>query len=173
MNVLITGGAGFIGSRVAVSLAASGHDVTVVDCLSEQVHGQNPNFPSRLRDIRCIYGSVLNRDLMRHVLRNQEVLIHLAAETGTGQSMYRVSHYESVNIGGTATLMDILVNDRVESLSKMVVASSRAVYGEGLYNCEIHGAVYPLARSRRELDAMEFEPKCPACGGPVLVDRTP
>ena len=159
MNVLITGGAGFIGSRLARVLQAGGSTVTVLDNLSEQIHGTNATFPAGLETIaRCVVGDVRDKAVLRDVLPGQEVIVHLAAETGTGQSMYKVEHYAEVNLQGTAVLLDLLVNERPASLRKLVVASSRAIYGEGQYRCAEHGLVYPAARTADAMGAGRFDP---------------
>lgn len=173
MNVLITGGAGFIGSRLAKRLASSGFKVTILDNLSEQIHGQGATFPDDLQSVaNCIQGDIRDRSLLARVIPGQEVIVHFAAETGTGQSMYAVEHYQDVNIGGTAVLLDILVNERSPSLRKLVVASSRAIYGEGRYRCSFHGDVYPKSRAASAMSKGHFEPFCPVCSGPVQVMPT-
>jgi dTDP-L-rhamnose 4-epimerase len=173
MKVLITGGAGFIGSRLARRLHNEGNSVTVLDNLSEQVHGAGAAFPDRLEDVaRCIAGDVRNKAAMREAIAGQDVIVHLAAETGTGQSMYAVEHYADVNLQGTAVLLDLLVNERSAALQKLVVASSRAIYGEGQYRCADHGSVYPAARTASAMDAGQFDPVCPACAGTVVIEPT-
>jgi len=174
MNILIVGGAGFIGSRLAKALVPSGHAVTVVDNLSPQIHGANAAFPAELQKIaRCVLGDIRDRAILSAAVKEQEVIVNLAAETGTGQSMYAIKHYEDVNIGGTSLLMDILVNERPAALKKLIVASSRAIYGEGLYDCSEHGPVYPSARTSEAMSAGRFEPVCPRCGAVVSVLPTP
>ena len=170
MNVLITGGAGFIGSRLAKRLAAQGETVTVLDTLSEQIHGAAAKFPADLSSVaRCVQADVCDRDALTRELREQDVVVHLAAETGTGQSMYAIQRYERVNLQGTATLLDIVVNERPQQLRKLVVASSRAVYGEGKYRCRVHGVVYPRGRTAAAMSAGKFEPECPLCDSVVEV----
>jgi len=165
MKVLITGGAGFIGSRLADKLAAQNIEVTVLDNLSPQIHGAEAVFPVSLtRVARCVRADIGDRHALESALQGQEVVVHLAAETGTGQSMYSVEHYGRVNLGGTTLLMDIIVNQRSTSLRKLVVASSRAVYGEGMYRCTEHGVVFPIARTAQAMAAGQFEPICPQCG---------
>jgi dTDP-L-rhamnose 4-epimerase len=174
MKTLIIGGAGFIGSRLAKVLVARGHRVTVFDNLSPQVHGANAFFSADLQSVaRCIHGDIRDRTALAAAVVGQNVIVNYAAETGTGQSMYAVKHYEDVNIGGTALLMDILVNDRSDSLRKLMVASSRAVYGEGLYACSTHGHVYPAARTSQAMLAGRFEPICPKCDAALTVLATP
>lgn len=165
MNILITGGAGFIGSRLAKKLVSQGDRVTLLDSLSEQVHGPNAQFPTDLTDItRCVQGDICDRDVLAGEIEGKEIIVHLAAETGTGQSMYAIQRYERVNLQGTATLLDLIVNQRPKDLRKIVVASSRAIYGEGKYQCQTHGVVYPHARSSQAMSAGRFEPECPDCG---------
>lgn len=173
MNVLITGGAGFIGSRLARKLHEGGAKVTVLDNLSEQIHGAGVSFAPELAGIaRCIAGDVRDKAAMQAAIVGQEVIVHLAAETGTGQSMYAIEHYADVNLQGTAVLLDLLVNERPATLRKLVVASSRAIYGEGQYRCSEHGSVYPHARTAEAMGAGRFDPVCPICAGAVTVEPT-
>jgi dTDP-L-rhamnose 4-epimerase len=164
MNVVITGGAGFIGSRLAHRLHGEGAAVTVLDNLSVQVHGADADFdPELARVATCIRGDVRDRAVMSDLVADKEVIVHLAAETGTGQSMYAVEHYADVNVQGTAVLLDLLVNARPAALRKIIVASSRAVYGEGQYRCTEHGTVFPHARTEAAMSSGQFEAVCPHC----------
>ncbi|MBL6081085.1 SDR family NAD(P)-dependent oxidoreductase [Belnapia sp. T18] len=173
MKVLITGGAGFIGSHLAKRLAKDGAEVTVLDNLSEQIHGADTDFaPDLRRAANCIYGDICDREQLTRAIRGQDAVVHLAAETGTGQSMYAVGRYSRVNLQGTATLLDILVNRSSRSVQRLVVASSRAVYGEGAYRCASHGRVHPSARTAEAMAAGRFDPICPVCGGDVSVLAT-
>ena len=170
-NILITGGAGFIGSNLALKLIEKGYRVTVLDNLSIQIHGDNPEHTSPLyqsiKDKVCfIHGSVTNREDWLKAITEQDVIIHLAAETGTGQSMYEIEKYTAVNIGGMALLLDILTNTK-HQVKKVLVASSRAIYGEGKYYCVEHGNVYPLTREYKNLSEHDFECKCPLCNEEV------
>ena len=168
-NILITGGAGFIGSNLALKLVEKGHVVTVLDNLSEQIHGKNSELLNTIIDqVHFIKGDVRNAEDWMKALKNQEVVVHLAAETGTGQSMYEVQKYTEVNINGTAIFLDYLVNEK-HSIQKVVIASSRAIYGEGKYNCEEHGIIYPNERKENDLLKGEFEPKCPVCNTDLMV----
>ena len=111
-NILITGGAGFIGSNLDLKLVRKGYEVTVLDSLSPQIHGDRPEKTSPLfqsiRDkVRFINGTVTSREDWMKVIEGQDAIIHLAAETGTGQSMYEIERYVDVNIGGTALMLDI------------------------------------------------------------------
>ena len=152
-NVLITGGAGFIGSNLALKLITLGYTVTVLDNLSEQIHG-NPEISSLFQSIKdkvnFIRGDVRNKDDWSKALKNQNVVVHLAAETGTGQSMYEVQKYVDVNSNGTALFLDYLVNEK-HAVNKVIIASSRAIYGEGKYKCNTHGSVYPTERLENDL----------------------
>ncbi len=167
MNVLVTGGAGFIGSRLVNALYDKGYSVVVVDNLSRQIHGSDP-FESPL------YRSILGKCLFKHrdvadiddwndLLSGVECVVHLAAETGTGQSMYEIERYERVNSLATARLVEAIVVNKLP-IKRFVLSSSRAVYGEGAYCCPDHGIVYPLGRSEVDLDAGVFEARCPVCG---------
>lgn len=175
-NILITGGAGFIGSNVALKLIAKGCNVTVLDTLSEQIHGANPEETSPLylsiKDkVRFIKGSVTSREDWMQAFDGQEAVIHLAAETGTGQSMYEIEKYVQTNIGGTALLLDILTNTK-HNVKRVIVAESRAIYGEGKYHCPKCGYVYPLERKDEDMARGDFECKCPKCGGEVELVAT-
>ena len=163
-KILITGGAGFIGSNLALALLEKGHQVTVLDNLSEQIHGKNPEETSPLylsiKDkVQFIKGTVACRETLREAIADNTVIVHLAAETGTGQSMYEIQHYTDVNIGATALLLDILTNEK-HSVKKVVVASSRAIYGEGkYYNKTKNTFVYPLQRTDEDMLKGDFEVK--------------
>lgn len=165
-NILLTGGAGFIGCNLARKLLLVGETVTVLDNLSEQIHGANPVWPAELRGARTILGSVTDREVVQDALAGQDAVVHLAAETGTGQSMYRVGHYSHANVCGTAVLLDQLMATPNPTVRKLVVASSRAVYGEGAYRCIQHGTVYPRMRAVAEVASGQYEPVCPQCSRP-------
>lgn len=176
MRVLITGGAGFIGSNIALKLLKKGYDVVVLDSLSEQIHGTNPIETSPLykniKDkVMFIQGSVTYRGDWERALVDVDYIIHLAAETGTGQSMYEIQKYVGSNIGGTALMLDMLTNTK-HNVKRVVVAESRAIYGEGKYICPKCGDVYPLARRDEDMTKGDFECKCPKCGGEVRLVAT-
>lgn len=159
-HVLITGGAGFIGSRLARRLVEGGHTVTVLDALIPQVHGADPEHSSPLlRSLDgmadVIRGSVTDSDALRRALRDATVVVHLAAETGTGQSMYEIDRYADVNVGGTAKLLDLLTNEP-HSVHRIVVASSRSIYGEGAYETPEGEVVYPPHRSDETMSTGDF-----------------
>lgn len=166
-NLLITGGAGFIGSHLSLALVARGYNVRVLDSLAPQIHGEDPEasplFCAIKRQVEFFRGSVTCREDLARVLPGVDTVVHLAAETGTGQSMYAIRHYTDVNIGGTALLLDMIANDAYP-VRKIVVASSRAVYGEGKYRCSEHGVVFPGGRLADDMSAGEFGVRCPVCG---------
>ena len=172
-KILITGGAGFIGSNLALALLKKGHQVTVLDNLSEQIHGKNPEKTSPLylsiKDkVQFIKGTVACRETLQKAIANNTVIVHLDAETGTGQSMYEIQHYTDVNIGATALLLDILTNEK-HLVKKVVVASSRAIYGEGkYYNKTKNTFVYPLQRTDEDMQKGDFEVKDPQNHSDVL-----
>lgn len=166
-RVLITGGAGFIGSNLARALNAKGYEVTVVDTLSPQIHGKNPLDSPLVRSLdgvaRVVEGSVTDRALMTQELTATDVVVHFAAETGTGQSMYHVHSYSEVNIGGTTLMLDILGKEK-NSVKRIVAASSRSIYGEGRYRDSAGGCVYPRARNAADCEAGRFNPIDPITG---------
>lgn len=175
-KVLVTGGAGFIGSNVALKLITKGYSVVVLDSLSEQIHGSNPDQTSPLylsiKDkVDFVKGDVCKREDWLKALEGVDYVIHLAAETGTGQSMYEIEKYVGTNIGGTALLLDILANTK-HHVKRVVVAESRAIYGEGKYVCPSCGVVYPLERKDEDMSKGDFECKCPKCGGSVKLVGT-
>ena len=165
-RVLVTGGAGLIGSRLSSRLLDAGYRVSVLDNLSPQIHGERPSESPLLKAIvgkvDFFHGDVTSREDLLKVLPEVDVVVHLAAETGTGQSMYAIRHYADVNVGGTALLLDLIANERFP-VRRLVVASSRAVYGEGKYRCPEHGVVYPKARSTDDMEQGRFEHACPRC----------
>lgn len=169
-KILISGGAGFIGSNLALNLVKKGYSITVLDNLSKQIHGEHPEqsflYNSISDKVKFINGDVRNREDWEKSLNGQDAVIHLAAETGTGQSMYEIYKYSHVNISGTALLLDVLANSK-QSIKKIIVASSRAIYGEGKYKCLAHGIVYPTSRKETDLLNGLYECKCPQCGKEV------
>lgn len=166
-RILITGGAGFIGSSLSLELISKGHIITVLDNLSPQIHGQDPIKESPLYNavkdkVKFIHGSVTSREDWATAIKDQDIIVHFAAETGTGQSMYQIEKYTEVNINGTAIMLDLLTNTK-HTVSKVVVASSRAIYGEGKYESKEKGIVYPVQRSDEDMKKGDFEVKYPGC----------
>ncbi len=175
-NVLITGGAGFIGSNLAIKLLNNGYNVRVLDNMSKQIHGENykesPLYKNIEGKVEFVLGDVRNKEDWEKALKDIDVIVHLAAETGTGQSMYEIERYTDVNIKGTAIMLDLLTNEK-HDVKKIIIASSRAIYGEGKYLCKKHGTVYPLAREEKYLSKGDFNVKCPICENNVeLVGTT-
>lgn len=168
MKILVTGGAGFIGSNLVLRLSSEGHEITVLDNLSPQIHGDNPKHTSPLYasiadKVRFIHGNVCDRTELLEGLKGQDAVVHLAAETGTGQSMYEICRYVDVNIGGTALLLELLSKCN-HSVKRVVVASSRAIYGEGKYQTVDGRVVYPGARKLEDLLSGKFDLYCPLTG---------
>ena len=160
-RVLITGGAGFVGSNLALELIHKGYSVIVLDNLSPQIHGDNSGLLTNIvDDCEFVLGDVRNRTDWKNCLKGVDVVVHLAAETGTGQSMYEIEKYIDVNVKGTAILLDILANEK-HNVQKVIVASSRSIYGEGKYKSTIYGEVYPDVRRDADMKVGDFEVKCP------------
>ncbi len=163
MRILVTGGAGFIGSHTVDALLSKGHEVRVYDNLDPQVHGEGAGVPEYLNPgAEFVYGDVRNREDLKTALDGVEGIFHLAAAVGVGQSMYEIQKYVEANTLGAAVLLDLLVNHK-HQVKKVVVASSMSIYGEGQYLCEQHGDVYPSLRSASQLEARAWEMKCPHC----------
>ena len=176
-NILITGGAGFIGSNLAIKLIDIGYNVTVLDNLSEQIHGENAEENSFLfskikNKVTFIKGCVTSKKDWIKALINQDAIVHLAAETGTGQSMYEIEKYTNVNIGGTAIMLDLLANT-AHNVKKVIIASSRSIYGEGKYwSEEINSFVYPKHRTDDFMAKGDFEVKYEGVATPLQLVGT-
>jgi dTDP-L-rhamnose 4-epimerase len=172
-NVLVTGGAGFIGSHIVDALVARGHQVRVLDSLVEQVHGPNADRPPHLnRAAEFIRGDVRDAEIMRRALQGIDVVYHEAAEVGVGQSMYDVTRYVGGNTYATAVLLEILANDK-HAVKRLIVASSMSIYGEGAYRCPTHGRVHPFLRPEEQLARKDWEMRCPLCGQLAEIMGTP
>jgi dTDP-L-rhamnose 4-epimerase len=167
-RVLITGGAGFVGSHLADRLAASGHRVVLFDNLEPQVHGDlDGGRPAYLSpDHELVRGDIRDADALAPVLRRVDVVFHLAAMVGVGQSMYQVRRYTEVNALGVANLLQALVDHRGD-VRKLLVASTMSIYGEGAYTCRSCGRVAPRQRPEAQLARRQWEPLCPACQEPL------
>ncbi|MBV8713960.1 MAG: NAD-dependent epimerase/dehydratase family protein [Chloroflexi bacterium] len=162
-RVLITGGAGFVGSHLADALASAGHDVIIFDNLEPQVHGEGSSRPAYLdRELRLVRGDIRDPEALAPLVREVDVIFHLAAMVGVGQSMYQVRRYTDVNAMGMATLLEALVAAR-DHVRKLIVASSMSIYGEGAYHCPTDGPVYPRLRPVPQLQRGDWEVRCPVC----------
>ena len=162
-KVLVTGGMGFIGSFIVDELLRKGHSVRIFDNLDPQVHpsGELPDYANS--EAEFIRGDVRDYDALKGALDGVEVVFHEAAAVGMGQSQYEIKKYVDVNTGGTANLLDILVNHK-NRVEKVVVAASQSSYGEGAYQCSDHGDQRPGFRPADQLERAEWEAKCPVCG---------
>lgn len=172
-NILITGGAGFIGSHLADKLLLDGHKITVLDCLHPQVHGPKSERPQYLhKDVNLIVGDIRDERIVAKAVMSTDVIFHFASHTGVGQSMYEIREYMDVNVQGTAVLLEA-IKERNKHLRKFILASSRAIYGEGAYHCRTCGIVSPLPRSLPQLQVGEWELSCPICNLSVTPIPTP
>ena len=171
MRVLVTGGAGFIGSHLVDRLLADGFDVRVLDSLDPQVHDGPPDYLAPAAEL--VVADVRDGEAVRRALDGVDRLVHFAAAVGVGQSMYEIERYTSVNAIGAAVVLEraLEVRDRLE---KIVVASSMSIYGEGLYRCPAENIeVSPPPRPERQLAAHRWEVACPSCGAELEPLPTP
>lgn len=173
-TILITGGAGFIGTRLAEMALEAGHQVRILDNLSPQVHGNDPEDDAPA-GTEFVLGDVTARDNLERAIEGMDTIVHLAAETGTGQSMYEIDRYYRVNVQGTALLFDVLAN-RDHGVRNVLLGSSRSVYGEGAYlcrGCDPAGARrFPEARAPEQLAAHQWTSPCPECGSEMEATAT-
>ena len=171
-NILITGGAGFIGANLTIKLVSLGYNVTILDNLSRQIHEEHsPLYQSVKDSSNFIQGDVRNKLDWENALDGQDAVIHLASETGTGQSMYEIERYNDVNILGTANLLDFLVNTE-HTIKKLIIASSRSIYGEGKYFCKNDDVVYPNEREDKNMSKERFNPLCNICNNELELKAT-
>jgi dTDP-L-rhamnose 4-epimerase len=161
MRVLVTGGAGFIGSHVVDLLAAQGHEVRVLDALLPAAHGRSER-PDYLAQHDLIVGDIRDADVLSDALRGVDVVCHQAAMVGLEVGVSDMPDYVSHNDLGTARLLAAMAEHEIP---RLVLASSMVVYGEGRYVCSLHGIVRPGPRTEEDLGAGVFEPRCPSCGG--------
>ena len=158
MRVLITGGAGFIGSHLADRLLADGHEVRALDSLDRQVHpaGERPDYLDG--DVELQVGDVRDHGAVRQALEGMDAVVHFAAAVGVGQSMYEIERYTSINAIGAAVLLEEVV-ERREQISKLLVASSMSIYGEGQYRNPHTGesGLAPVLRPESQLAARQWD----------------
>ncbi len=168
-NILVTGGSGFIGAEIVNQLySLGGYSITVLDSMTEQIHGKDwhNSYLYKTIDGKCrfIHGSVTDIDTVRDAIRDCEYILHLAAETGTGQSMYQINQYNETNVMGTSNLLQaISLAGKESKVKKIVLSSSRSVYGEGKYECPHCGVLYPESRDKNKMLAGDFNFYCPKC----------
>jgi dTDP-L-rhamnose 4-epimerase len=171
MRVLVTGGAGFIGSHLVDGLIFRGHTVRVLDSLVPQVHpGGRPQYLNP--EAEFIQGDVGHRDGLKRALNDIDVVFHQAAEVGVGQSMYELDRYVAGNTRATGILLEEVIA-RKTKIKKLIVASSMSLYGEGSYNCGTCGPVAPQLRSEEQLNRSDWNVYCPQCGGLTAPANTP
>ncbi|MBI2143984.1 SDR family NAD(P)-dependent oxidoreductase [Candidatus Woesearchaeota archaeon] len=169
-KVLVTGGAGFIGSFIVDELVRDGHAVRVFDSLEPQIHGpagKIPDYLNKSEKVEFVRGDVLDYGAFREAVKDVDVVFHEAARVGVGQSMYEVSRYVDTNTNGTANLLNILANEK-HSVKKVLVAASMSSYGEGAYTCSKCGPVSPELRSEKQMSQRKWELSCSGCGSILM-----
>ena len=178
-KVLVTGGAGFIGTEIVKQLYGNGGEteITVLDVMTEQIHGQDWKnsylFKSIENSCRFVKADIRDLAAVKEAIGDNEFIIHLAAETGTGQSMYMINQYNEVNIMGTSNLIQAISDLRDKSrVKKIILASSRSVYGEGKYSCPACGIVYPSSRKKENMQGGDFNMHCDNCGQKISYEFT-
>jgi dTDP-L-rhamnose 4-epimerase len=170
-KILVTGGAGFIGSFIVDELIRKGHEVRIFDRLDPQVHGKK--LPDHLNPkAEFMKGDVRKPDELLTAIQDVDIIFHEAAAVGVGQSMYQISHYMNVNVMGTANLLNLLV-DKEHGVKKLLVAGSMSSYGEGSYRCPNCGMVYPELRTEAQMAKCQWELFCPKCGRIAKAVPTP
>ena len=168
MKILVTGGAGFIGSHTSDRLLALGHEVVILDALTPPVH-QNGKPANVVVGADCYEGDVRNRELLVNLLRRVDAVYHFAAYQ---DYLPDFSRFSDVNVVSTALLYEIIVAERLD-LVRVVVASSQSAMGEGLYHCPVDGAQLPRMRPESALTRRQWDIPCPVCGGPLEMRETP
>lgn len=170
-KVLVTGGAGFVGSFIVDSLLYKGYEVSIYDNLEPQVHPSGkPGYLNK--NARLIKGDMRDYASVEKVVKGQEWIFHCAAALGVGQGQYQIKQYVDVNSGGTANLLDIIVNKK-NNIEKLVVCSSMSAYGEGVYSCAKCGHVRPNLRTQKDVTEGHWDPPCPKCGKAIKPLPTP
>ena len=171
-KILVTGGAGFIGGHLVDELLQKDHEVIIYDNLTPQVHGEEQTIPPYVpKKCRFLQKDVRDVDDLTKAIQEVDVIYHLAAEVGVGQSMYQIRKYVDANTLGTGTLLDILVNQE-HNVEKLVVASSMATYGEGKSLCKACGTIHPTLRPKEQMEARHWELICPSCNSDLVPVQT-
>lgn len=174
-KVLITGAAGFIGTHLVQRLLEDGLSIRALDNLSPQIHGPDGDFPKwrAHQQVEIVRASVTDPQIWGSALEGVDSVVHLAAETGTGQSMYQVSHYNAVNSQATAQMMEAIAQ-RGTAIGRIVLSSSRSIYGEGAFTCTACGLdpAYPQARTAEAMRRGEWDQPCPRCAAPMTFAPT-
>ena len=170
-RVLVTGGAGFIGSHLVDALVQKGHEVTIFDMLEPQVHpdGCLPDYVNT--EARFVRADMRDYDAVKKEAVRADIIFHQAAAVGMGQSMYQIKKYVDMNTGGTANLLDVLANHK-HNVRKVVVAASMSSYGEGKYRCDKCGMQKPAMRAAETTGPGSWDPTCPQCGGSLAAVPT-
>lgn len=172
MKILVTGGAGFIGSHTVDMLVDRGYDVRIVDNLLGQVHqSKKPSYLNKKAEF--IQGDISDSNSWEKWLHDIDAIIHLASMTGIAQSMYEPNEYCKNNIQGTANFYELLVKNKAirKKIKKIIIASSKTLYGEGAYKCKNHGLIFPELRPVEQLEKKDWELKCPHCNN--VMDAVP
>src|SRR2546423_724046 len=170
LNILVTGGAGFIGSHLTDELIARGHRVRVLDLLVSQVHGNgSPQYVNPKAEF--IHGDVCDAATVQRCLDGIDAVFHEAAKVGVGQSKYEIDRYVRANDMGKAVLLQALILFK-NQIRKLIVASSMSIYGEGAYACDKCGTVYPQLRPTEQLLDRRWEMECPQCGAELRPQPT-
>src|SRR3989344_8159973 len=160
-NILVTGGAGFIGSYLVDALIKKNYKVTILDNLEEQVHqGKKPKYLNKKAEF--IKGDIRNHKTLDAALKSIDMIYHLASSVGVAQSNYEIKKYTDVNVGATADLLDLIVNSKLP-IKKIISVASMTGYGEGNYLCETCGVVRPRTRTQAQLNKKQWELFCPNC----------
>ncbi len=165
MKILVTGGAGFIGSHITDRLISEGHYVTILDNLSV-TGGEKPDYLNR--NARFVQGNMLDSGLVYKLVSSNDAIFHEAASVGIAQSNYEISNFVDNNCLGTAKLLQAIVDSKTKP--KLIISASNTTYGEGVYECGAHGQFHPEIRTQEDIDEFGFEPVCPTCstsGKPV------
>lgn len=171
MRILISGGAGFIGSFLTEAFIKGEHAVRILDNLEQQVHhGKKPVYLPK--EAEFIQADIRDREAWQKAIKDVDAVIHCASAVGVGQSQYEISKYTDVNAVGTANLLDVLANEK-HTVKKILVPTSMTAYGEGLYRCRQHGNCRPGMRKEKHMMAQCFEPLCPQCPKTVEPFPTP